>query len=117
MYDQKLAVSVAHAYVESYLRLHQNTTAELDWKHPQIQFVPRPVGAFKGYIAVFFPDRRGPGAGHAYFDWREGTPGHLFVFNWGVSGSLTQDMSSFRRAAENGAVLGSCAPRPDAVDN
>ena len=104
-YDQKLALAVAHAYVESYLRLHpQALPTDLNWEQPQIRFVPRSVGTSSGYIGVFFPDRHGPGAGHAYFDWTAATPGHLLVFNWGVSESLTRDMTSFVQAAANGTL-------------
>lgn len=116
-YDQKLAVSLAQAYVESYLRLHPHTpAASLNWEHPQIQSVKRPAGSNGGYIAVFFPDKAGPGAGHAYFEWTS-TPGHIFVISWGVSASLAQDISDFSQAAANGALAGAFAHPRDTADN
>lgn len=115
-YDQKLAVSLAQAYVESYLRLHPHSpTVGLNWEHPQIHFVPRPTGSSQGYIAVFFPDKAGPGAGHAYFEWTS-TPGHIFVISWGWTASLTEDISNFSQAAANGSLAGALFHPEDTAD-
>jgi hypothetical protein len=116
-YDQQLAVAAARAYVQSYLRLHPaEHAADLDWEHPRMQFVARPTGAFKGYVAVFFPEQHGSGEGHAYFEWSS-SPGHLFVVEWGVTGSLIEEMSEFGRAAANGTLPRACAARDAGVDS
>jgi hypothetical protein len=47
----------------------QARLAALNWEHPQVQFVPTAVRELKGYVAVFFPEKHGPGGGNAYFEW------------------------------------------------
>jgi hypothetical protein len=104
-FDRDLVLSAGRSYVESYLRWHSfSHPPQLNWSKPIVEFVPFEEADFHGYVAVYFPEAGGVGAGHAYFQVGKVDPGYLILVAWGYTDRLEEEKARFEKGAGTGLL-------------
>jgi hypothetical protein len=108
-FDRSLAISAGREYVESYVRWHRQPstpTKNLDWSNPIVDFISVNDNDIAGYLAVYFPEQSGSGAGFAYFEVGKLNPGYMFLLMWGITDQLSDDKLLFEKNAAAGRLKG-----------